>query len=232
MFRSWSARGAVVGVAAMAVWMFAGGVAVAGQPPIAATESQTTSVYTNSSTWTATGGASNTVISECTTPSWTATVPNPAAQWIWVDDLLPGCPVHPGNAPLETVDFSTSFAVPGRPEHTTLNVAVDNSAEIWVNGQDVASVHGFGASTAIDITRALEADATNTLSIVATNAANPGCTGTMCNPAGVLASVDVASDLTSTRYCMSGGWTQWSDPTFSNEGDCVSYVVSHSPKSS
>lgn len=223
----------VLGVGlAVSAWILPAGVATAQQPPTASTPTQTTSLYTNASTWTATGGASDTVISECTTPSWTATVPNGNAKWIWVNDTNPGCPAHPGNAPLETVDFSTSFNVPGAPEHTTLNVAVDNTAEIYVNGQDVGPVVGFATSTPVDITSSLIADATNTLSIVATNAVNPGCLGTMCNPAGVLASVDVTSDLSNTSYCKADGWRQWANPTFNNQGDCVSYVVSHSPQSS
>ncbi|HUX04736.1 MAG TPA: hypothetical protein VMV53_07540 [Acidimicrobiales bacterium] len=40
----------------------------------------------------------------------------------------------------------------------------------------------------------------------------------------------MTSSLTSTASCKHGGWQNWADANgnpFKNQGDCVSYVVSH-----
>lgn len=208
--------------------------AYASQPPTATTATQTTSVVTDA-TWTATGGANNTVITECANAAWTATVPNGNAQWIWVDDQGGPCAggATPGTAPVETVTFTKTFNIPGgNLQAADLNIATDNGGEVWVNGQDAGAVSGFKTATVIDITNDLIPGGTNTISIVAHNDPNGCALGSTCNPAGILASVDIVSNLTSTDFCKNGGWTQWTNPVFNNQGDCVSYVVSHSPKSS
>ena len=221
---------------AVSVAMIPGMAAYADQPPTATTASQTTSVYTGGNAgWTATGGASSSVISECPNAAWTATVPNANAQWMWVDDQGGSCAGGntPGTAPAETVTFTNSFSIPsGNLQAAVLNIATDNGAEVFVNGHDAGPVSGFGAATQIDITNYLVAGATNTIAIQAYNQDNGCQPGSFCNPAGVLASVDVVSNLTSTDFCKNGGWMQWTNPSFNNQGDCVSYVVSHSPKSS
>jgi uncharacterized repeat protein (TIGR01451 family) len=134
------------------------------------------------------------------------------------------------------VTFTKDFSVPDNPQGGLLTIAADNTATVTVNGTQVTDfvpgngtvVNSFHSPSTADITSLL-VTGPNEIAITGTNVGNAPA-GTTLNPAGILASVSVTLSLTSTDLCKDGGW-QNSSPTFTNQGDCVSYVVSHSPSS-
>jgi hypothetical protein len=202
--------------------------AFADQPPTAppATNTYTTSAVTDAS-WTAElSGVTTPAAVECTNPAWTSTITG--ASWIWA----PGADCAVGQ-PDETVTFSKSLDVTGATVTAAqIQVAVDNSADIYVNGSLAGSVpFGYPAfqdnpPATFDVS-SLVTTGSNTITIVATNGPGGG-------PAGLLAGVSITSStsLSDKDMCKDGGWQQWTAPVFKNQGDCVSYVVSHSPTSS
>lgn len=60
----------------------------------------------------------------------------PGAEWVWA----PGVDGSSNGAELAAYTFVRSFDVPGRPTHGELSIAVDDFAEVFVNGRRVGSV--------------------------------------------------------------------------------------------
>ena len=122
------------------------------------------------------------------------------ARWIWA----PG--ITGASAPSEWAEyyFVNHVSVPGAPASAQVHVAVDDLAEVVINGAAIGTIGSttdFGVAwanqskpTAIDITRAL-VTGLNTITIRAANGtgAFSGCTNCTYqqNPAGVIFCVDV-----------------------------------------
>jgi hypothetical protein len=201
--------------------------AFAGQPPTAPPDTGTVTVVTDG-TWLVDGGL-DTAFVECPHPAWTASIAG--ASWIWApftDDSCSGGGL-PATAPVASHTFSTTFDVPGAAQSAILSFAVDNTAFVYINGTLVASLPtavttNFHNVWTGDVTHPL-VTGMNTIKIVAANTLGGTCS--TCNPAGLLAGLTVTYTLTSTSQCKDGGWRSWTDPAFVNQGDCVSYVVSH-----
>jgi hypothetical protein len=212
------AAGALVTAVAPAVF--------AAQPPTAPPATAALTVVTNAS-WLVDAGQ-GTAFVECPHPAWTASIAG--ASWIWATFPNDSCTSNtPATAPVASHTFSTTFDVPGVPQSATLQFAVDNTADVSINGTQVASLptvdlSNFQTGWSGDVTAALEAGP-NTITITAAN--TPGSTCAGCNPAGLLAGLTVTYTLTTKSQCKDSGWTQWTVPVFVNQGDCVSYVVSH-----
>lgn len=211
--------------------------AYADQPPVADPATITTTVGTDA-TWTNTTAAPTVV--ECN-GSW---APAPVgSSYIWSDSYYGGtgdatCSGNtygfPGTPTDATVTFSKTFTLSGIPEASALTLRVDDSASVTVNGTSVTLSDGatssltatYGASWSADITGLLRTGS-NTVAITAQNNSYTG----VGNPGGLAASLSATSSLTDKNWCKNGGWQQWTTPVFANQGDCVSYVVSHSPHS-
>ena len=187
----------------------------------------TTTVVTDG-TWSVTAGYGPTTVLNVVTcnPYGAWSTPFPAgASWIWGSDEKSTNSSTCLTAPAETLTFTQNFNI-GLPQTGTVNIEADNSAEVWVNGHDVGGTplhSGYSQVTSLDVSSALQAGA-NTIALVVTNDPYVGD-----NPAGVVANLTVTSTLSSTAFCKQGGWMNWQTATgspFTNQGDCVSYVVS------
>jgi hypothetical protein len=121
-------------------------------------------------------------------------------RWIWA----PGITGASAPSEWEEYYFVNHVSVPGRPKSALVHVAVDDLAEVIINGAAIGTVGSttdFGVAwagestpSAIDITAAL-ATGQNTITIRAANGtgAFSGCTNCTYqqNPAGVIFCVDV-----------------------------------------
>ena len=225
--------------AALVLAPAAAGISGATQPPTAppATTTTMTTVVTNG-TWTATSTtpvlALSPALVECPYSTYKTI---PGATWIWGNFKQTGCqssPTGPGTAPVGTVTLSTTFSISGTPTSATLTVAADNGASVYINNTWVATLAApatpnthvnFHTGFHYTVTGSLLMQGTNTITIVGTNMSSIYS----YNPAGVIAKLSVTSVLTLTTksQCKHTGWMQWTTPTFTNQGDCVSYLVSH-----
>ena len=220
--------------AALTVAPVAGGVAQASQVKLTTFPTATTTVVTNG-TWTSQQGTTGKVLVECPYSTYTKTITG--ATWIWATLRQAACTsTHggPGTVTAGTVTLTTTFTVPGSPTSATLALAADNGATVSVNGTKVATLPASAIETnfdhphtvtfaAGDITSSGIVSGTNTITIVGTNVPYPGY-----NPAAVVAKLTVTSTLTSISGCKHTGWTRWTTQAgkkFSNQGDCVSYLV-------
>src|SRR5262249_26740299 len=70
------------------------------------------------------------------TNGWTANLsPIPAARWIWMSGIIGSTP----QADLKQFYFSRTFTVGLAPTSATVQIAVDDLAEVRVNGQSVGT---------------------------------------------------------------------------------------------
>lgn len=117
---------------------------------------------------------------------WDADVSNASAKWIWSED--------PYDADWQVdkwVTFKKTFNVIGEPQTGTLNIAADNSYEVWINGNPVTADpnednHSL-ADGPIDVASYL-VDGLNTLEIRVKNMALPN-SPQQNNPGGLLYSL-------------------------------------------
>jgi hypothetical protein len=63
---------------------------------------------------------------------------------------------------------------------------------------------------------------TNTPAVTAT----PTATGTAVSATATRTPTAAAGAPTTAAQCMNGGWRNFTNPTFKNQGDCVSFVAS------
>ena len=200
----------------------AGGVAQASQVKATTIPTATTTVVTNG-TWTSPQGTTGKVLVETPVLGYYTTAIT-GATWICATLGQAACGSTyggPGTVTAGTVTLTTTFTVPDNPMGATLTLAADNSATVYVNGTKVATLpantteanfhtrHISRITPITDISPGM-----NTISIVGTNVMYSGY-----NPAAVVAK------LTVTSGCKHTGWMRWTTPTFSNQGDCVSYLV-------
>lgn len=102
------------------------------------------------------------------------------AQWIWVAKPGQARPTLTDASPA-TVRFSVDVRLADKVAEGKLNIAVDNSCELKVNGRVVQTVRDYSRLTAIDLKPFLRTDV-NHLEFAVTN--EPGVPGG--NPAGLL----------------------------------------------
>lgn len=135
------------------------------------------------------------------------------ANWIWDGTC------HDFGAPdFSTHTFTKTFDL-GVVESGTLSFATDNFGTASVNGVQVASSGTWETLTTKDITGALKTGS-NTVSITTSNAGGPGA---------LIALLDIThAPLTAPATkdeCKDGGWGSFNNPSFSNQGQCVSFVA-------
>ena len=224
--RGWVLLAGIGTAGAMTLAPVAAGISGATQPPTAPPATMTTTVVTNA-TWTSTGVS---VLVECPYSTYTTTITS--ATWIWAtlgQQSCTGAHGGPGSVAAGSVTLSTTFTVPGSPVGATLTLAADNGATVSINNIKVATLPSSVTATNFDhvhhATSTFIGDlnqGSNTITIVGTNHEYPGY-----NPAAVIAKLAVTWSLTTKNLCKDTGWKQGTTPTFVNQGDCVSYVVSH-----
>ena len=116
--------------------------------------------------------------------AWTSNLSSiPGAGWIW----RPGVTGATPNADFDEAVFATTFVLAGRPASGWIDIAVDDSAEIRVNGQVVGSIErgSYGSLTRFDLSAFLR-PGHNTIAIKATNGPWCGTCPFSQNPAGVV----------------------------------------------
>ena len=224
--RGWVLLAGIGTAGAMTLAPVAVGVSGATQPPTAPPATMTTTVVTNGA-WTSTGVS---VLVECPYSTYTTIA---GATWIWAHYAATNTGCRPTNngpptAPAGTVTLKTTFTVPVTPVDATLTVAADNGAQVEINTDVVAALTPNATPTNFDVPHNFTVTATdfrpgsNTITIIGTNVSYTGY-----NPAGVIAKLAVTWSLTTKNLCKDTRWKQGTTPTFVNQGDCVSYVVSH-----
>lgn len=116
-------------------------------------------------------------------PAWTASIPG--ATWIWESAFV----ANPSAT--TTVSFTKQFTVNDEINSATLNIAVDNSYVVYVNGTPVASSTAitYNAPDTINLSSYVN-EGSNTLRIDVTNNAMAGASATD-NPAGLLFGLNV-----------------------------------------
>ena len=116
--------------------------------------------------------------------AWTSNLSSiPGAGWIW----RPGVTGATPNADFDEAVFATTFVLAGRPASGWIDIAVDDSAEIRVNGEVVGSIGrgAYGSLTRFDLSAFLR-PGHNTLAIKATNGPWCGTCPFSQDPAGVV----------------------------------------------
>ena len=226
---AWLLMAGVGTAAAMTLAPVVAGVAQAAQLKLTTFPTVTTTVATGA-TWNSPTNTTSTkmALEECPDSPYTKTVTT--ATWIWANLGQSSCTSTyggPGSAPSGDVTLWRTFTVPGDVQGATLTLAADNGATVSINTHVVATLPSEVTTTNCDqvhhATGTFMGDlvtGTNTITIVATNHTYPGY-----NPAAVIAKLTVTSTLDSVDLCKHTGWRQWTTPTFSNQGDCVSYLV-------
>ena len=139
-----------------------------------------------------------------------ATARSGALKWIWHKDA--GQPATL-DAPREKVRFRRSFDLPaeGLPERAELVVAVDNTAEVFVNGRPAGAFNGWSPPVRTDITPFLR-PGRNVIAVEADN--------TEASPAGFLGMVDFAGrpavlfDAATKSAPAADDAGDWKDPDF------------------
>jgi hypothetical protein len=214
--------------AAVTLAPLAAGVAQAAQLKLtpATFPTMTTTVVTNG-TWQSATGKTHKVLVEHAYPTYTTAITG--ATWIWAtlgQAAYTATNGGPGSVAAGTVTLSTTFTVPGNPQASTLTLAADNGATVLINGTTVAALSPNATQTNFDAPHHFTIPSTdlvagmNTITIVGTNVTYPGY-----NPAAVIAKLTATSTLSTINLCKHTGWKQWTTPTFSNQGDCVAYLV-------
>lgn len=225
---AWMLMAGIGAAAAMVLAPVAVGVAQASQVKLTSFPTITTIVATGSA-WTATG---STALAECpaTNNNGYTYATITGASWIWATVGQPSCKTTKPGRVDETAQatLSTTFTVPGMPQGGSLTLAADNGASVSINTNVVATlstlttVTNFETVDQVTITGTTLHQGMNTITITGYN--GPGGAGNT-SPAGVVAKLVVSSTLTNINLCKDTGWTQWTTPTFSNQGDCISYLV-------
>jgi hypothetical protein len=149
---------------------------------------ETAYVYSDTSVAT---GEETTAVAVTPHPAWTSIS---GATWIWNSDVD-----QEGSMPEDTLHFTKHFSISGTPLDSTLDIAVDNTYSVTVNGHTL-STPGSDAANSTNFTQVntwtVPADflvsGDNVIAITATNTAKPeGYTGP--NPAGVIFKLSIAS---------------------------------------
>src|SRR5262249_23531815 len=131
------------------------------------------------------------------------------AQWIW-------SPAYEKEmAPEGTCYFRKTFSL-GAPEQGTIQVAADDSYELYVNGRHVGGGTNWKVLDSYDVTKYL-VQGTNTVAVKATNSAG--------SSAGLVARVVVKQQgNTHVDYSTDASWKtalkefgQWSKPRFNDQ---------------
>jgi hypothetical protein len=120
------------------------------------------------------------------------------ASWIWSEDPITA---DPATDTLE--NFSKTFNVTGTVASATLEIAVDNDAEVTLNGNSIASLLGdattnnYSTIQTFDIaSSSFVNDGLNTISFAVTNIGVPGDTIPSQNPAGLMYRLTVNACVT------------------------------------
>lgn len=116
---------------------------------------------------------------------WAADVGDLEAEWIWSND-----PYDPDWEVDKWVTFKRVFEVSGIPQVGALEIAADNSYEVWINGNPAgsdSSENNHSVADSWDITGLL-VDGSNTLEVRVKNWALPG-SAQESNPGGLLYSL-------------------------------------------
>lgn len=193
-------------------------------------------------TYTAAQTVDESTSSNCSSPgAWVSTAP---INWIWPTPSGSSyCPANGAPDP-QNVKLSTSFDVPGTVSAATISIAADNWAFVEINGQPISQYpvtysgsnyeSGYLYIETVDVSSYL-LEGVNTIQIFAVNSYGSYATQTSCyyghctDPAGVSASLSITYSA-SGASCKDGGWQTYTDAAgnaFTNQGDCVSYLVSH-----
>ncbi|MBS3903139.1 MAG: hypothetical protein KGZ30_02050 [Anaplasmataceae bacterium] len=136
-------------------------------------------------------GAGNAVAVTFIHPAWTASVPG--ATWIWSVDPVANPTLE------ETATFEKQFTVVGTPTAATLDIASDNSYQVWVNGTLIgadASENNHALATQDQYTASVLGalvEGLNTITIEVKNWEQPGGNA-QSNPAGLLYKLVVDSE--------------------------------------
>ena len=149
------------------------------------------------STLTVVSDGTNTVVENETlaVPTWvhTAWANITGSTWIW------GTPEVLAPTTQETETFSKHFSVTGTVTEATLELAADNSYEVWVNGTKVASSsprspeYNYGSVTTVTVPTAVFVQGDNEMKMQVTNLALSGSTP-HSNPAGALYSLEITKN--------------------------------------
>ena len=134
---------------------------------------------------------------------WTANLSGtPQATWIWAPNITGA------SVPAEDAEFSfkKDFYICGTPQDSTIWVAVDDAAEVILNGTSVLSWNSHSAPGSVNIPAASlnQSPVSNTIEIKVKNGANPSDCGTdeyQCNPAGVIFRAQFADSLSVLPKC-------------------------------
>lgn len=120
-----------------------------------------------------------------------------AAHWIWFagDDPIAAPP--PGTRYFRTI---LNAPDPAAIERATAWFTADNRADLYVNGEAVASIETYNEVREVDITARLVAGS-NAIALTASNA------GAVHNPAGLLAAIEVR--LRDGRSIVNGSGASW-----------------------
>jgi hypothetical protein len=162
--------------------------------------------------------------------SWPADLSSiPGAAWIWA----PGISGETSPAYPAEYFFSKEFHLPGTPTAGTISVAVDDFAQVLVNGEAVGTTGSLtdessageaqSSLATFEITSFL-VPGTNIITIRAANGPfGCGSGPYSCNPAGVVFGGSLESeDIPTTRAeCKKHGYKEFG---FKNQGRCVAYV--------
>lgn len=121
------------------------------------------------------------------------------ADWIWGDALVQ----HPEAEEIKT--FTKEFDVTGTPTSATLTLAVDNGAEVQINGATVLTqdpnTNNYNPTQTIDISAYLVANSVNTIEVTVTNLELTDNPTSERNPAGVIYKLDIeGSDCSELPY--------------------------------
>jgi len=111
-------------------------------------------------------------------------------EWIWKDTSTSNDDAANG----ATETFTRTFDIVGTPKDSTLEMAVDNSAVVSINGVELVSVPGefnYGATVSYPITASLLKNGENTITFEVTNIDHETANTPDNNPAGLLYKITV-----------------------------------------
>lgn len=117
------------------------------------------------------------VDTSCIPAPWASEQNLVPAKWIWSQSCVASDD--------ESHTFSTAFTVTGNGSTVELDIAVDNYADVSINGQSVQRVEGFGATITLDILKYVH-NGSNQIAIEVHNT-SIGVGSGWNNPAGLLA---------------------------------------------
>lgn len=134
------------------------------------------------------GGGNAAAVSTPYNSAWTASIPG--ATWIWSTATVTDPTTD------QSATFDKTFTVSGDVTSATLDIAADNSYQVWINGtlvgqdasEDNYSSYDEYTSTVVSALHS----GTNTITVTVKNWGEPGSTPSM-NPAGLLYKLSIDS---------------------------------------